>query len=184
MRMSRDFLHRVDTDRSHVWIINARPFLVVYEKRRSPLKWRELEICNTLMNAALIRMRRNRRYQVSSLPELCSPHHWHSNWVRKWNLYQFRDKGINLIGLFIPGLVGVAWLHPPEWEEKHFCSLPIWWFFGMNRQPDIWEVVEYQVRLQIWTQEMERRVQWSAPAWAACRALCSISCVKSTLASV
>ena len=28
------------------------------------------------------------------------------------------------------------------------------------------------------TQEMEQRAQWSAPAWAACCALCSISCVQ------
>ena len=34
------------------------------------------------------------------------------------------------------------------------------------------------------TQEIEQRVQWSAPAWAACCALCSTSCVTSTLASV
>ena len=34
------------------------------------------------------------------------------------------------------------------------------------------------------TQEIEQRAQWSAPAWAACCALCSISCVTSTLASV
>ena len=37
----------------------------------------------------------------------------------------------------------------------------------------------YRVRLQDWTQEMEQRAQWSAPAWAACCALCSISCVQS-----
>ena len=36
----------------------------------------------------------------------------------------------------------------------------------------------YRVRLQIWTQEMEQRAQWSAPAWAACCPLCSISCVQ------
>ena len=34
------------------------------------------------------------------------------------------------------------------------------------------------------TQEIEQRAQWSAPAWAAWCALCSISCVTSTLASV
>ena len=34
------------------------------------------------------------------------------------------------------------------------------------------------------TQEVEQRAQWSAPAWAACCALCSISCVTSNLASV
>ena len=34
------------------------------------------------------------------------------------------------------------------------------------------------------TQEIEQRAQWSAPPWAACCALCSISCVTSTLASV
>ena len=34
------------------------------------------------------------------------------------------------------------------------------------------------------TKEIEQRAQWSAPAWAACCALCSISCVTSTLASV
>ena len=34
------------------------------------------------------------------------------------------------------------------------------------------------------TQEIEQGAQWSAPAWAACCALCSISCVTSTLASV
>ena len=34
------------------------------------------------------------------------------------------------------------------------------------------------------TQEIEQRAQWSAPAWSACCALCSISCVTSTLASV
>ena len=34
------------------------------------------------------------------------------------------------------------------------------------------------------TQEIEQDVQWCAPAWAACCALCSISCVTSTLASV
>ena len=34
------------------------------------------------------------------------------------------------------------------------------------------------------TQEIEQRAQWSAPAWTACCALCSISCVTSTLASV
>ena len=34
------------------------------------------------------------------------------------------------------------------------------------------------------TQEVEQRAQWSAPAWAACCALCSISCVTFTLASV
>ena len=34
------------------------------------------------------------------------------------------------------------------------------------------------------TQEIEQRAQWSAPAWAACGALCFISCVTSTLASV
>ena len=34
------------------------------------------------------------------------------------------------------------------------------------------------------TREIEQRAQWSAPAWAACCALCSISCVASTLASV
>ena len=34
------------------------------------------------------------------------------------------------------------------------------------------------------TQEIEQRVQWSALAWAACCALCSNSCVTSTLASV
>ena len=34
------------------------------------------------------------------------------------------------------------------------------------------------------TPEIEQRVQWSAPAWAACCALCSISGVTSTLASV
>ena len=34
------------------------------------------------------------------------------------------------------------------------------------------------------TEEIEQRAQWSAPAWAACCALCSISCDTSTLASV
>ena len=34
------------------------------------------------------------------------------------------------------------------------------------------------------TQEIEQRAQLSAPAWAACCALCSISCVTCTLASV
>ena len=34
------------------------------------------------------------------------------------------------------------------------------------------------------TQEIEQRAKWSAPAWAACCALCSISGVISTLASV
>ena len=34
------------------------------------------------------------------------------------------------------------------------------------------------------SQEIEQRAQWSAPAWAACCALCSISCVPSTLVSV
>ena len=34
------------------------------------------------------------------------------------------------------------------------------------------------------TQEIEQRAQWSAPARAACCALCSISCITSTLAPV
>ena len=35
-----------------------------------------------------------------------------------------------------------------------------------------------------WTQEgLDRRAQWSAPAWAACCALYSISCVQSSLST-
>ena len=66
---------------------------------------------------------------------------------------------------------------------------PIFPKIDVTAKPNKWQlaplVAIYYTEAKVdVTQEIEQRAQWSAPAWAACCALCSISCVTSTLASV
>ena len=53
----------------------------------------------------------------------------------------------------------------------------------LNLNSDLGQIAYTEAKVDV-TQEIEQRAQWSAPGWAACCALCSISCVTPTLASV
>ena len=101
--------------------------------------------------------------------------------ILRWRIYTFKKLEI-LIGRVPFGEIPTIFLFlifvcPFQWDSQWIGGMKKYFTSGFRWDSRFLKGI-YRVRLHVWTQEMEQRAQWSAPAWAACCALYSISCVQ------